>query len=212
MKPASRLVALELPGPAGALEALLQERDPPPTAAALVCHPHPLYGGTLHNKVVHRVASTLHELGAVTLRFNFRGVGGSAGRHAGGVGELDDARAALDWLRARAPGVPLVIAGFSFGAAIAGRLAAATPDAHRLVMVAPPVASMDLGALAHAPVPKLVIQGTADVTCPPADLERVFPAWADPKRLERVPGATHFFDRMLPELGRATRDGLAALG
>ncbi len=208
----SRLVAVDLAGPAGPLEALLQERDDaPPASAALVCHPHPLHGGTLHNKVVHRVASTLHDLGAVTLRFNFRGVGRSGGGFGGEAGELEDARAALDWLRARAPGVPLVLAGFSFGAAIAGRLAAATPEAHRLVMVAPPVATMDLAVLAHAAVPKLVIQGTADVTCRPADLERVFPAWAGPKRLERVPGATHFFDRMLPELGRALREGLAAL-
>lgn len=213
MRPASRLVALELAGPAGGLEALLQEHDDAPaTSAALVCHPHPLYGGTLHNKVAHRVASTLHELGATVLRFNFRGVGKSAGRHDGGTGELEDARAALAWLRGRVPGVPLIVAGFSFGAAIAARLAAQEPDVHRLVMIAPPVAAMDLGVLAVARVPKVVVQGTADVTCPPGDLERAFPGWAEPKRLVRVEGATHFFDRLLPQLADAVREGLASLG
>lgn len=209
---ASRLVALELPGPAGALEALLQERDDaPPAFVALVCHPHPLYGGTLHSKVVHRIAATLHELGATTLRFNFRGVGRSAGRHGGGPGEVEDARAALAWLRERVPGAPATVAGFSFGAAVAAHVAAGDAGVARLVMVAPPVGST-LSVLATAPVPKLVVQGTADTTCPPADLERVFPSWASPKRIERVEGATHFFDRRLADLGEALHRGLAALG
>lgn len=208
----SRLVAVELPGPAGPLEALLQERDDAaPAFAAVVCHPHPLYGGTLHNKVVHRVAATLHDLGAVTLRFNFRGVGRSAGRHGGGPGEEEDARAALAWLRERAPGEPVTLAGFSFGAAIAARVAAADPGVARLVMIAPPVASADLSPLAAAGVPKLVVQGTADTTCPPADLDRAFPGWAPPKRIERVEGAGHFFDRRLADLATALREGLAAL-
>src|SRR5512142_11386 len=112
--------SLLLDGPAGGLEAILEEpEDAEPTEVALVCHPHPLYGGTLHNKVVHRVASSLHALGLTVLRFNFRGAGQSAGRFDRGEGELADARAALAFLRARHPGARVWVAGFSFGAWIA---------------------------------------------------------------------------------------------
>ena len=209
---ASRLMALELSGPAGPLEALLQECDTgTPAFAALVCHPHPLYGGTLHNKVVHRVASALHGIGGVTLRFNFRGVGRSAGAFDQGRGELEDARAALDWLRARLPGTSLTVAGFSFGAWVAARLAAAEPAVERLVLVAPPVAGDDFAVMRTSPVPKLVLQGTADVTCPLATLQPEFATWAEPRRLRTVEGATHFFDRRLGELERALLEGLAGL-
>jgi len=209
---ASRLVKLELAGPAGRLEALLQECDDGrPAFAALVCHPHPLYGGTLHSKVVHRVASTLHELGGTTLRFNFRGVGGSAGAYDEGRGELEDARAALGWLRAHLPGKPLTVAGFSFGAWVAARLAVSEPAVGRLVLVAPPVASADFAVLRTAPVPKLILQGTADVTCPLSALEPELARWAEPRRLRTVEGATHFFDRRLGELALALREGLAEL-
>ena len=209
---ASRLVALELAGPAGPLEALLQECDSgPPGFAALVCHPHPLYGGTLDNKVVHRVASTLHDLGGATLRFNFRGVGRSAGRFDDGTGELEDARAALGWLRARLPGTALLVAGFSFGAWVAARLAASESAVGRLVLVGPPVAGADFAALRTSQVPKLVIQGTADETCPLSALEPEFATWAEPRRLEKVEGATHFFDRRLGGLAKALREGLRGL-
>ena len=209
---ASRLVALSVAGPAGPLEALLQECDSgPPAFAALVCHPHPLHGGTLDNKVVHRVASTLHDLGGTTLRFNFRGVGRSAGRFDDGAGELDDARAALGWLRARLPGAALLVAGFSFGAWVAARLAAAEPAVGRLVLIGPPVAVADFTALRTAPVPKLVLQGTADEICPLSALEPEFATWAGPRRLKTVEGATHFFDRRLGELAQALLEGLREL-
>jgi len=208
----SRLVALELAGPAGPLEALLQEcADGPPRFAALVCHPHPLHGGTLHNKVVHRVASTLHDLGGTTLRFNFRGVGRSAGAFDHGRGELEDARAALAWLRERLPGAPPVVAGFSFGAWVAARLAAGEPAVRRLVLLAPPVADADFDVLRGAPVPKLVIQGTGDEICPLEALEPRFATWAEPRRLVKIEGANHFFDRRLGELAQALREGLPAL-
>jgi hypothetical protein len=207
---ASRLLPLELAGPAGPLEALLQECDAgAPALAALVCHPHPLFGGTLHNKVVHRVAATLHERGAATLRFNFRGAGRSAGHFDQGRGELEDARAALAWLRERHPGAPLLAAGFSFGAWVAARLAAAEPDVGRLVLVAPPVAQWSFEVLRRSDVPKLVLQGSEDDTCPPAALEAEFPAWAAPKRLVSIEGAGHFFDRRLAALGAALGGELA---
>jgi len=206
---ASRLVALSLAGPAGLLEALLQECDGgPPALAALICHPHPLHGGTLDNKVVHRVASTLHDLGGATLRFNFRGVGRSAGHFDHGAGELEDARAALVWLRARLPGTALLVAGFSFGAWVAARLAASEPTAGRLVLIGPPVASADFAMLRTSPIPKLVIQGTADKICPLSALEPEFATWARPRRLETVEGATHFFDGRLGELAKVLREDL----
>ncbi len=206
---ASRLAAQTLQGPAGALEALLQERDGDrPGIVAVVCHPHPLYGGTLHNKVVHRVAGVLHGLGAAVLRFNFRGVGKSAGTHDRGEGELDDARVALEWLRERHPRAQPWLAGFSFGSWVAARLAAREPAVERLVLVAPPVRTSSFAALHDCATPKLVIQGDADDICPAALLEREFPNWADPKRLVRVPGGTHFFDRRLSELAAALEEAI----
>src|SRR5262245_45790678 len=122
-------------GPVGALEALVEEpEDREPREACLVCHPHPLYGGTMHNKVVYRIARALRTSGSVVLRFNFRGVGKSQGVHDRGPGELEDARVALEWLRARYPGLPYAVAGFSFGARIAARLACQTASS-RLIAV-----------------------------------------------------------------------------
>lgn len=205
----SRLREVTLDGPAGALEGLLQERDAHDhTLAAVVCHPHPLHGGTFHNKVVHRMASVLHELGAAVLRFNFRGVGGSAGVHDEGVGELEDARAALRWMEARHPAARLWLAGFSFGSWVAARLAASEPRVERVILVAPPVATSDFSAMRTSAIPKLVIQGTQDDLAPLAALEAGFPTWADPKTLVRVEGATHFFDRRLADLGDALRGAL----
>jgi hypothetical protein len=202
-----------LEGPAGGLEGLLQEREAHDHAlTAVVCHPHPLHGGTLHNKVVHRVSSVLHGLGAAVLRFNFRGVGGSAGQHEQGAGELEDARAALRWMEARYPDAHRWVAGFSFGAWVAARLAASEPRVERLILVAPPLATSDFSVLESATVPKLVIQGTRDDLCPLAALEGVFPSWATPKTLIRVEGASHFFDRRLAALADALRQSLSADG
>ena len=211
--PASRLREVTIEGPAGRLEGLLQERDAHDHAwNAVVCHPHPQKGGTLHNKVAHRVAAVLHELGATVLRFNFRGVGKSAGVYDQGVGELEDARAALAWLRARHPGARVTLAGFSFGAWVAARLAASEAGIEQVILVAPPVSTADFSVLATAPVPKLVIQGTRDDLAPAAALDAAFPGWAEPKALFRVEGASHFFDRQLAALGEALRAGLRPPG
>ena len=208
----TRLATLTIPGPAGALEGLLQEREPgPPAFIALACHPHPRYGGTMHNKVVHRLASTLHALGGAVLRFNFRGVGASAGAFDQGVGELEDARAALAFLRARHPRARCWVAGFSFGAWVAARLAASEPGIERMILVAPPVGTESFEALHGSPVPKHVIQGTADEICPIGLLERELPAWSEPHELIRVPGATHFFDRQLGALADAISHALSGL-
>jgi alpha/beta superfamily hydrolase len=206
----SRLVTLSIAGPAGKLEALLQEHESRDHAiAALVCHPHPLYGGTMHNKVVHRVAAVLHALGAAALRFNFRGAGRSAGSHDRGAGELEDARAALGFLGERYPHARRWVAGFSFGAWIASRLAAAEPGIERLILVAPPVLNSSFEGLESLAVPKLIFQGTADDVCPPQALREQFGRWTEPKKLVEIPGATHFFDRQLGTLADAMHEALA---
>jgi alpha/beta superfamily hydrolase len=200
----TRLAPVIVPGPAGSLEGLLQERDEHDhPIAAVVCHPHPLYGGTLHNKVTHRLASTLHGLGAASLRFNFRGVGGSEGTHDRGIGELEDARAALHWLRDREPKARLWIAGFSFGSWIAARLAAESPEVAAVILVAPSIRNSNFESMYTCATPKLVFQGDADTVCPPEFLEQDFPRWAPPKRKVMVSGASHFFDRRLGELAEA---------
>ena len=205
----SRLVALALDGPAGPLEGLLQERGTRDHAlAAVVCHPHPLYGGTLHSKVVHRAAATLHALGAAVLRFNFRGVGKSAGRHDQGEGEVEDTRAALQFLAQRYPRARHWLAGFSFGAWIAARLAAVEPRVERLILIAPPVVTSSFEALETLSIPKLVLQGTRDDVCPPEKLREQFPCWAEPKQLIEIEGATHFFDRQLGALADAMHQAL----
>ena len=206
---AARLLPLVLEGAAGPLEALLQEREGHEHAlTAVVCHPHPRYGGTMHNKVAHRIASTLHGLGAAVVRFNFRGVGQSAGAFDRGEGELEDARTALRFLRGRYPAARRWAAGFSFGSWVASRLAASEPDVERLLLVAPPVHTQTFEEMHTLATPKLVVQGTGDEICRPENLERVWPAWAEPKRLVRVPGASHFFDKQLAQLGEAILEGL----
>ena len=208
--PVSRLLPLEIPGAAGNIEGLLQEYEGADhSLIAVVCHPHPLYGGTLHNKVAHRVASTLHTRGAAVLRFNFRGVGKSEGTHDRGRGELDDGLVVLETLRRRYPAARVWVAGFSFGSWVASRMAAAESAVERLIMIAPPVHTQTFEEMRDSPVPKLVVQGTGDEICKPENLARVFPTWADPKRLVEVPGGSHFFDRQLAELGSAIEQGLA---
>jgi uncharacterized protein len=205
----SRLVQLDLDGPAGRLEALLQERDAHDHAlVAVVCHPHPLYGGTLHNKVVHRVGAVLHALGAAVMRFNFRGVGNSAGAYDRGEGELADARAALAAVRARYPSARVWAAGFSFGSWVASRLAAEESETERLILIAPPVGTMSFDVLRTLALPKLVVQGSADDTCPPHQLHAQYTGWAEPKELVEVPGASHFFDRQLGALAQALEEHL----
>jgi hypothetical protein len=206
----SRLRPVTLAGPAGTIEGLLQEHEGlVPDGIAVVCHPHPQFGGTMHNKVVHRVASVLHELGASVLRFNFRGVGASAGAYDHGTGELEDARAALRWMEARHPGARRSVAGFSFGSWVAARLAASEPGVARLILVAPPVTTQDFSVLRTAGVPKLVLQGTEDEHCPLPALEKEYPGWAGPKTLLEIDGASHFFDKRLTALGEALRRGLS---
>ena len=184
-----------IPGPAGRLESLLEEPEQgEPRYAALVCHPHPLYGGTMHNKVVYRMARALRKGGAVVVRFNFRGVNLSEGEHAHGVGEVEDARAMLDFLRARYPDLPWMLGGFSFGSRVALRLGCSlSPSPQRLLAAGFPTKGQDNRHLADCGVPKVFIQSTHDEHGPKPELEVAYAGFAEPKELHWVPAKDHFF-------------------
>lgn len=201
---ARRIESHWISGPAGRLEALLEEPDDQaPRLAAVVCHPHPLYGGTMHNKVVYRIARGLRRAGVVVLRFNFRGVGRSEGEHAHLAGEIEDARAALAWLRDRYPSRPYALAGFSFGARVIARLGCSLPDAHWLMAVGFPTDSNGDPYLETCRVPKIFIQSTHDQYGPRPELETLAAKVAEPKQLIWVESADHFFAGGLEELEEA---------
>jgi alpha/beta superfamily hydrolase len=203
---ARRIESYTLAGPAGDLEALLEEpEEGEPHMAAVVCHPHPLFGGTLHNKVVYRLARGLRRAGIVVLRFNFRGVGRSAGEHAHLEGEIEDARAALAWLRERYPGVPYGLAGFSFGARVITRLGCAAEGASFLMAAGFPTRWGPPDYLENCTARKIFIQSTNDVYGPRAELEALYERFAGPKELHWVEAGDHFFAGALEELEEKVR-------
>lgn len=198
-----KIESLFLQGPAGRLEALLEEpEDGAPREAALVCHPHPQHGGTMHTKAVYRVARGLRSAGAVVLRFNYRGVNLSEGEYAHGEGELDDARAALDYLRGRYPDLPFTLAGFSFGSRIALRLGCAGIGARRVIAVGFPTSYKDRSFLEGCAVSKVFVQSTRDQYGPISELEPLVASLTEPKKLIVVDAEDHFFAGALPELER----------
>lgn len=190
---------LLIDGPVGRLEVLIAHPLRYASAVAVVCHPHPLHGGTMHNKVVHMLARTFVDLGAHTLRFNFRGVGCSDGAYDHGVGETDDAAAVIEWARARFPDRALWLAGFSFGAYVALRAAGrAAPD--RLVTVAPAVNLYDFSVVPTPDCPWWLLQGDADEIVPPQAVR----AWSEmcvpaPRQLW-FNGVGHFFHGRLNDI------------
>jgi uncharacterized protein len=218
----AQLQAVEIAAPHGMLEGLLRLPDadaPAPRMIALVCHPHPLGGGTMHNKVVFRVAQALGELGMPTLRFNFRGVGRSTGIHDAGRGERDDVRAALDYLVRRFsgfPDTPVCLAGFSFGSAVGLPVGCADSRVRQLIGVGVPVSLMGVTALDGCTKHKLIVQGELDEYGPLAEVKEWFARIPEPKRLMVVPGADHFFTAYQTELHDAVLDyfhsGASSLG
>jgi alpha/beta superfamily hydrolase len=195
-----------LEGPAGRLEALLWTSPlPDPLFAALVCHPHPLFGGTMHNKVVYQAAKVLHGRGIPVLRFNFRGAGLSEGRHDNGRGEQDDVRTALDYLAREFPGKPILLAGFSFGAWVGLHVACEDARVTRLIGLGIPVdnAAVDMSYLRVCAKPKLIIQGSNDTFGTRASVEALFATLPEPKRLVIIEGVDHFFSGKLAEVGAA---------
>lgn len=186
----------DLRGPAGRLEALLNAGAANAAYAALVCHPHPAGGGTMHNKVVYNAMKVFSSLGLPVLRFNFRSVGTSEGEHDHGHGEQQDVLAAVDWLE-REFGLPMLVAGFSFGAAVSLRACCGDERVRGLVALGLPVqaAGRDYTYefLARCTTPKLFVSGDSDQYAPRERLEEVFASAADPKRMVLVAGAEHFF-------------------
>lgn len=208
-----RIESLSLAGPAGALEALLEEpEDGEPRLAAVVCHPHPLYGGTMHNKVVYRIARGLRRAGTVVLRFNFRGVGASAGEHAHMAGEIEDARAALDYLRGRYPDLPYALAGFSFGSRAIMTLGCGLGAPEFLLAAGFSTRMGSWDFLSQCAVPKIFIHSTHDEFGPRADFERLYAGVAQPKRLIWIEAVDHFFAGALEELEQQVFEAVATQG
>lgn len=198
-----------LAGPAGRLEATLWTASEP-GFVGVVCHPHPLYGGTMHNKVVFQVAKALHQRGACVLRFNFRGVEQSEGVHDRGIGEQADVGAALDYLSAEFPGKAMILAGFSFGSWVGLRVGCEEARVTRLIGLGLPVDNnIDLSYLRACAKPKLIIQGGLDQFGSRASVEALFATIPEPKQLVIVEGADHFFTGHLDAVGAAINDWLA---
>ena len=193
-----------LNGPAGKLEAVLW--TPAGAAApfaALVCHPHPLFGGTMHNKVVFHAAKALDALGIAVLRFNFRGAGLSEGSHDQGSGELDDVRSALEFLGEEFPGTPLLVAGFSFGCWVGLRVGCEDARVEKLIGIGAPVNSSDFSYLAQCVKPKLFVQGSNDQFGEVGKLRQMVAALPGENELVVVDGVDHFFTGKIEELGQA---------
>ena len=193
MRPAPTIQKVTIAGPAGPIESLIEH---PPRAVegivAICCHPHPLYGGTLQNKVVHTLARSAQDAGVTSLRFNFRGVGASGGVHDNGVGESEDAAAIADWCRRELGTRVLWALGFSFGSYVAWRLADSR-DAALLVTVAPPVQRFDFAELGVPRCPWLVVQGDADELVNHEAVQGWTRTLEPAPQVEILPGAEHFF-------------------
>lgn len=198
---------MKIPVSHGWLEAAIKEPDEAPRAAAIFCHPHPLQGGTMHTKAVYRAAQGLNDAGLVALRFNFRGVGISTGSHDEGHGEKDDLRAALDWLGARYPTLPLVVGGFSFGSMVGLSVGAEDERVVSLLGLGLPVdrAEYDYSFLARVEKPVLVIQGEDDQFGSGADVAELLRPMRSYVTLVRISGADHFFVERLDELRETVR-------
>lgn len=195
---------LFLSGPAGRLEAILWTPGAGQARmAAVVCHPHPLFGGTMHNKVVYNVAKSLDALGLAVLRFNFRGTGKSEGKHDKGIGERDDVRAALDFLGAEFPKVPLLVAGFSFGCWVGLRVGCEDLRVALLIGLGAPVNSSDFSYLQQCAKPKLFMHGSKDQFGDAEKLKNLAASLPGENKVVVVDGADHFFRGKLDQLDSA---------
>jgi uncharacterized protein len=199
-----RIESLFVAGPAGKLEAVLEEPEHgAPREAVLVCHPHPQHGGTMHNKVVYRIARGMRRAGCVVLRFNYRGVNLSEGHYDREIGEKEDARAALEFLRGRYPNLPFSLAGFSFGSRIILKLGCEIGGATRLLAVGFPAAMSGGEGLGQCDIPRIFILSTHDEFCPVPAMEAYFAVLQGPKQLILVEAQDHFFAGGLDKLEEA---------
>jgi len=205
-----RIETFFVDGPAGRIECMLKHPagGRAPGAAAVVCHPHPLFGGTMHNKVVHAAAEAIVKEGLPVLRFNFRGVGGSAGPHDGGRGEQDDLRLLLDRLAERFPGRPLLVAGYSFGAFVGLRVGCDDPRVAALIGIGVPLTMADFGFLGVCRKPLALVQGDADPFGPPEMLLGFAASLPGGARVTLVKNAAHNFGGRLDELARRVAEAI----
>lgn len=194
---------VDLYGRAGRLEAIYRELQDP-AGIAVVCHPHPLGGGTLHNKVVFRAARGLEAANVATLRFNFRGVGASGGKHDEGEGELDDVNAAIEWAKKKHPGKKLIVGGFSFGAWVSSRAACERPDVDAVFLIGTPINKYDFSYLRYCEKPMLFLHGTQDEHGDVGKLEKLIPTVRNAESVI-VTGADHFFTKQLEALEETMR-------
>lgn len=197
---------MSIPGSVGNLEAIVETpAESEPLGVVVVCHPHPQHGGTMHNKVVHTLARGFVRLGYVAMRFNFRGTEGSEGKYDDGIGELDDALAALRWMRAEYPDGPIWLSGFSFGAAIALRAAIEVP-VDGLITVAPAVSRFASGLASQPQCPWLIVQGDQDELVDVEETIRWFNELLPGPELVVLPEAEHFFHGKLVDLREIVTD------
>jgi uncharacterized protein len=196
----------EIAGQAGPLEAVIDMPEREPRAAVVFAHPLPTHGGTMHTKAVFQGAKGLSRIGCAVLRFNFRGVGRSAGSWDEGRGEMDDYRAALDFMAARHPGLELWAAGFSFGSYIAGTAGAQDDRVCALILVAPPVDKYDFEAVKRSSKPKFIVHGERDELIPMKLVRGFYALLQEPKELVEVDRANHLFEGQTGEVGDALVD------
>jgi uncharacterized protein len=199
----------EITGPEGPLEALLEQPTAAVRAAVVFAHPLPTHGGTMHTKVVFQGSKALSSIGCAVLRFNFRGVGRSAGAWDEGRGECDDFRAGVDFMAGRYPGVELWAAGFSFGAYVALTAGAQDDRVCTLIGIAPPVNRYDFSMMTKSTKPKFIIHGEADELIPLKQVREFYAQLADPKELVEIDRANHLFDGQVGEVADALEDLLA---
>jgi uncharacterized protein len=194
---------VDLYSDAGRLEALYRDLMDP-VATAVICHPHPMGGGTLHNKVVFRAARGLENANVATLRFNFRGVGASSGRHEEGAGETKDVMAAVEWMRQKHPGLKRIVGGFSFGAWVASRVACELPDVAAIFLIGTPINKYDFNYLRECDKPMLFLHGTQDEYGDVGKLDKLVGTLRNAKSVI-VTGADHFFTKQLDAVDETLR-------
>lgn len=199
----------EIQGPAGPLEALLDMPEGEPRAVAVFGHPHPLHGGTMHTKALYQAAKAMPRIGVAALRFNFRGVGRSAGVFDAGLGEKDDFRAALAFVSERFPNLPIWAAGMSFGSWVGMTTGAEDPRVSLLLGIAPPVDRYDFDSLAGCTLPKFIIHGESDELISIKAIRKFYAQLPEPKELVTIEDADHLFDGKTSLVGEAVEDLLA---
>jgi uncharacterized protein len=199
-------VVRAIPGPSGPLEVLVDRPARTPRAAVVFAHPLPTEGGTMHTKVVFQGAKALARIGCVVVRFNFRGVGQSAGEWDKGRGELDDFRAAVDYTAGLSPGAEIWAAGFSFGSWVASSAGASDDRVCAVILIAPPVDRYDFSALKASTKPKFIVHGEADELIPLKAVRQLYAELQDPKELVEIDRANHLFDGQASEVGDALEE------